>query len=179
MHMQQIFGSVEGPAGRTPPAAAGSASGQGRIERLAAGMLREVPMLRGLALHWTGNQQSADELVCRALREARRRTSSFKAGMNVRAWLVSVLREAYGMQVPRRKQPEAFQADQTRSDGEAELDQLLAAVARLVPDQHDALILVGTDELPYLEAARRGHCDVEILRTRVHRARRELVDLLA
>ena len=54
-----------------------------------------------------------------------------------------------------------------------------AALAKLPPEQRQALILVGTSDLSYHDVAARCGCATGTLKSRVHRARARLIDLLA
>lgn len=55
---------------------------------------------------------------------------------------------------------------------------LLRAVAALPPLFREALVLVDLQERPYTEAARIAGCELNTLRTRLHRARQKLAALL-
>jgi RNA polymerase sigma-70 factor (ECF subfamily) len=60
-----------------------------------------------------------------------------------------------------------------------EFQEFRAALAKLPPDQREALILVGASGFSYEEAAAICECAVGTIKSRVNRARTRLADLLA
>jgi RNA polymerase sigma-70 factor (ECF subfamily) len=55
---------------------------------------------------------------------------------------------------------------------------LAAALAQLPQEQREALLLVGTEGLPYEEAAQALGCAVGTIKSRVNRARNRLAELM-
>jgi RNA polymerase sigma-70 factor, ECF subfamily len=53
-----------------------------------------------------------------------------------------------------------------------------AAIRRLPLSQREALVLVDIQERPYADAAQIAGIDIDVLRTRLHRARQRLAELL-
>ncbi len=70
-------------------------------------------------------------------------------------------------------------ASDTRLQDEQQQGQLWAAIRRLSWPQREALVLVDLQERPYEDAAAIAGISVDVLRTRLHRARQRLADLLA
>jgi RNA polymerase sigma-70 factor (ECF subfamily) len=64
-------------------------------------------------------------------------------------------------------------------DGHIEFEELRQALARLRDDQREALILVGGAGIGYQEAAEICGCAVGTIKSRAHRARLKLAELLA
>ena len=62
--------------------------------------------------------------------------------------------------------------------GNIELAEVRTALAKLPPDQREALILVGADDLSYEEAAQICGCAVGAIKSRVNRARTRLAKML-
>jgi RNA polymerase sigma-70 factor (ECF subfamily) len=103
------------------------------------------------------------------------------------AWLVTILRNRFRDQY-RRRQREVEDTDgyyagtlnsQPEQSARIDFAEFRAALAKLPPQQRQALILVGTSDLSYDDAAARCGCAAGTLKSRVHRARARLIDLLA
>ncbi len=60
-----------------------------------------------------------------------------------------------------------------------EFEEFRTALAKLPPDQREALILVGASGFSYEEAAEICGCAVGTIKSRVNRARSRLADLLS
>jgi RNA polymerase sigma-70 factor (ECF subfamily) len=58
------------------------------------------------------------------------------------------------------------------------MQDLLTALAKLPPDQREALLLVGAEGFSYEEAGAISGCAVGTIKSRVNRARRRLCELL-
>ena len=63
--------------------------------------------------------------------------------------------------------------------GRVEFEELRVALAKLPPDQREALILVGASGFSYEEAAAICDCAVGTIKSRVNRARTRLAEQLA
>jgi RNA polymerase sigma-70 factor, ECF subfamily len=150
-------------------------------------MLAAIPGLRAFAISLCGNADHADDLVQEALLRALANINSFEPGTNMKAWLVTILRnQFYSEYRKRRREVE----DSTGSyaervgtlpeqEGHAELAQFHAALAKLPTDQHEALILVGALGFSYEEVASICGCAIGTVKSRVFRARRYLAELLS
>jgi RNA polymerase sigma-70 factor (ECF subfamily) len=62
--------------------------------------------------------------------------------------------------------------------GNIELAEFRTALAKLPPDQREALVLVGADGLSYEETAQICGCAVGTIKSRVNRARTRLAKML-
>ena len=60
-----------------------------------------------------------------------------------------------------------------------EFEEVRRALAKLLPDQREALILVGASGFSYEEAAAVCDCAAGTIKSRVHRARKRLAELLS
>ena len=60
-----------------------------------------------------------------------------------------------------------------------EFEEVRGALATLLPDQREALILVGASGFSYEEAAAVCDCAAGTIKSRVHRARKRLAELLS
>lgn len=146
-----------------------------------------VPNLRAFARSLSGNADKADDLVQEALVKAWQNQSSFTEGSNLKAWVFTILRNAF-LSERRKLKNEVEDADGTYANGVAtngnqsdHMDMLdfSAAFQTLPPDQREALILVGAEGFSYEEAALMCGCAVGTMKSRVNRARQKLATLLS
>jgi RNA polymerase sigma-70 factor, ECF subfamily len=150
-------------------------------------LLAHAPRLRRFALSLCGTIDRAEDLVQDTFLQALTHHDSFQLGTNLAAWLVTILRNRFRDQY-RKRQREVEDADghytgtlNSRPEQSARIEfaEFRAALAKLPPEQRQALILVGTTDLSYDDAAARCGCAAGTLKSRVHRARARLIDLLA
>lgn len=150
-------------------------------------MLAAVPSLRAFAISLCGNIDRADDLVQETLTRAIAHISSFQPGTNMSAWLFTILRNLFRSEYRKRRREvedtDGKYADTLKSNPEqysrVEFDEFLLALARLPPDQREALVLVGASGFSYEEAAAICECAVGTIKSRVSRARTRLSELLA
>jgi RNA polymerase sigma-70 factor, ECF subfamily len=150
-------------------------------------LLAHAPRLRRFALSLCGTIDRADDLVQDTFLQALTHLDSFQPGTNMTAWLVTILRNLFRDQY-RRRQREVEDTDghyagtlnsHPEQFARIEFAEFRAALAKLSPQQRQALILVGTSDLSYDDVAARCRCAAGTLKSRVHRARARLIDLLA
>src|SRR3954463_878076 len=150
-------------------------------------MLAAVPSLRAFAISLSGNMDRADDLVQETLLRAMANIQSFQPGTNLSAWLFTILRNLFRSEYRKRRRevedPDGGYAETLRSHPEqnsrVEFEEFRVALAKLPPDQREALILVGASGFSYEEAAEICGCAVGTIKSRVNRARGRLADLLA
>ena len=150
-------------------------------------LVAAVPSLWAFAYALTHNTASADDLVQDTLVRAWAGRDRFELGSNFGAWLFTILRNRfYSLQRKRRREVEdvdSHYANRLVSPPEqiAHLDfqDLQKALLKLPPMQREVLLLVVAQGLSYEEAAQVCGCAVGSVKSRVHRARRHLEDLLA
>jgi RNA polymerase sigma-70 factor (ECF subfamily) len=150
-------------------------------------LLAAVPSLRAFAMSLTGNVDRADDLVQDTIVRAWSHFDHFKPGTNLHAWLFTILRNLFHSDYRKRKRevedPNASLAQKVAVLPEqgARLDwaDFRIALAKLPHDQREALLLIGAEGFSYDEAAR--ICDVAVgtIKSRVNRARKRLIELLA
>ena len=150
-------------------------------------MLAVVPSLRAFAISLSGNVDRADDLVQETLVRAIANINSFQPGTNMSAWLFTILHNRFRTEFRKRRREvedtDGSYVDSLRSPpeqhGRLALEELRVALAQLPPDQREALLLVGASGFSYDEAA--AICDTAIgtVKSRVHRARMRLSELLA
>jgi len=150
-------------------------------------MLGVVPSLRAFAMSLCGNVDRADDLVQETLLRAIANIASFEPGTNMSAWLFTILRNLFRSEYRKRRREvedgSGRYADTLRSHpeqpGRVEFEELRAALAKLPPDQREALILVGASGFSYEEAAAICDCAVGTIKSRVNRARTRLAEQLS
>jgi len=150
-------------------------------------MLSTVPSLRAFAISLSGNVDRADDLVQETLLRAMANIDSFQPGTNMSAWLFTILRNLFRSEYRKRRR-EVEDADGSYAEslksypeqqGRVEFEEFRAALAKLPPDQREALILVGASGFSYEEAAAICDCAVGTIKSRVNRARNRLASMLA
>jgi len=150
-------------------------------------VLATMPNLRAFAMSLcSSNFDRADDLVQEALLRALTHIGSFEPGTNMAAWLFTILRNQFHEEY-RKRQREVEDADGRYAEtlishpeqtARIEFEEFRAALAKLPAEQCEALILVGTSDLSYDDAAAVCGCAVGTIKSRVHRGRTRLADLL-
>lgn len=141
-----------------------------------------LPDLRAFARFLARDRTLADDLVQDSLVRALGALHQYQEGTSLKAWVFTILRNAYYEQGRRRRRevalddatpPEGTQAAPD-DGGRAELQDLQRLIWQLPPLLREALTLVGAQELTYEEAA--VICDVPVgtMKARVSRARSAL-----
>jgi RNA polymerase sigma-70 factor (ECF subfamily) len=150
------------------------------------GLLAAIPSLRAFAISLTGNVDRADDLVQETITRAWDKHDSFQTGTNLNAWLFTILRNSFHSQY-RKRHREVEDGDGSYAaslrTGPEQLNHLQVlelkdALAKLSPDQREAILLVGAEGLAYEEAARICGCAVGTIKSRVNRARIRLAELM-
>ena len=102
------------------------------------------------------------------------------------AWLFTILRNLFRSEYRKRRR-EVEDADGRYAEtlkshpeqtGRVEFEEFRTALAKLPPDQREALILVGASGFSYEDAAAICGCAVGTIKSRVNRARSKLAALL-
>lgn len=132
-----------------------------------------------------GDADNVDDLVQETYLRALPALPGFRGESSARSWLLSIARHTCAdsvrsrtryrrlvEQVARRRSSAAVEA---APGGPVELDRL---VASLDPDRREAFVLTQVIGLSYEEAARACECPVGTIRSRVARARADLVEAL-
>jgi len=188
-----VSNSIQTPLGTGRSVAADLFPGASRKDRarsmpssLRDIMLATVPGLRGFAISLCGNADRADDLVQETLLRAIANIDTFQPGTNMPAWMFTILRNLFRSEY-RKRSREVEDADGSRvaslksppdQHGRMELAEFRRALAQLPPEQCEALLLVGASGFSYEEAAE--ICDIALgtIKSRVHRARLRLAELL-
>jgi RNA polymerase sigma-70 factor, ECF subfamily len=150
-------------------------------------VLAAVPKLRAFAISLCGNVDRADDLVQETLLRALANIDSFQRGTNMSAWLFTILRNHFHSEYRKRRREvedgDGSYAETLKSQPDQtarlELQEFREALAKLPPDQREALILVGASGFSYEETADICGCAVGTIKSRVNRARTRLADLMS
>ena len=150
-------------------------------------MLAAVPKLRAFAISLCGKVDRADDLVQETLLRALANIDSFEPGTNMPAWLFTILRNLFRSEYRKRKREvedsdghyAASLTSPPEQMGKLELQEFRVALAKLPPEQREALILVGASGFSYEETAKICGCAVGTIKSRVNRARIHLAEILS
>lgn len=150
------------------------------------GLVASLPALQAFALKLAGNPALAEDLVQDTMVKALRHGASFRPGTNQMAWLITILRNTFFTGLRRRRleimAPESLHAllrpDPAVQEDRRLLGEVVLACRSLSDPQRDALFLVGAAGLTYGEAAATAGCAVGTMKSRVNRARAQLLDSL-
>jgi RNA polymerase sigma-70 factor (ECF subfamily) len=149
-------------------------------------LLAAVPSLRAFAISLSGSVDRADDLVQDTLLRALANIHRFEPGTNLNAWLFTILRNLFHSEYRKRKR-EVEDADGSyaarlatapEQNARLDFDDLRLALAKLSPDQREAVLLIGAEGFSYEEAAQICGTAVGTIKSRVNRARRRLAELL-
>ena len=159
----------------------GDVSGSFRDELLTA-----LPNLRAFAVSVAGHRPDIDDLVQTTIMKAWANKHSFTPGTNMRAGLVTILRNEYYSILRKRKREvedadgeyEASLTTNPAQQGNVDLKDFQKALAKLTPEQREAIVLVGASGFAYEEAAEICGCAVGTIKSRVNRARTRLQELM-
>ncbi len=161
-------------------------SGRAQDSTLRDDLVAAIPNMRAFAISLCGNRDRADDLVQEALVKAWNHLESFEQGTNLKAWLFTILRNAYFSELRKTKREIADSEGQlaaklsvpAEQQGHLDLVDLSRALSKLPPDQREALILVGAEGFSYEDAANISGCAVGTVKSRVNRARSRLNELM-
>jgi RNA polymerase sigma-70 factor (ECF subfamily) len=135
-----------------------------------------------------GDRESADDLTQETYARAFASLHRFKGRSSLRTWLLAIARRvcADAVRSRRRRRLTLVRDDADlealgRADGADRVGESAAVadlLARLDPERREAFVLTQLLGLPYAEAAEVAGCPVGTIRSRVARARADLVTAL-
>ena len=149
-------------------------------------MLAALPNLRAFAISLIRSRDRADDLVQDTIMKAWAKQDSYQPGTNMRAWLVTILRNEFYSQI-RKSGREVQDTDGVYTSrlsvppeqhGSVDLQDFRAALAKLPDDQREAILLIGASGFAYEEAAEIIGCPIGTVRSRLSRARARLMELM-
>lgn len=184
------LGEIEPPAAFTGLIdrlqAALAALGAPKEDRFRDELLAAAPALRRFALTLTANPARADDLVQDTLLKGWQSRDRFEDGTNLSAWLFTIMRNAfYSEHRKRSREVEdgegVYSSRLTTAPNQGDrldVQDLQAALNKLVAEQREALLLIAVGDLSYEDAAALMQCKVGTVKSRVCRARDRLAELL-
>jgi RNA polymerase sigma-70 factor (ECF subfamily) len=151
-----------------------------------AELLACLPHLRAFAIFLTRNRDRADDLVQDTMVRALSAAHQFQAGTNLRTWLFTILRnQHYSALRKNRMQVQSLDDPTTREpsvpanqEASLEFSDFRRAFWQLSEDRREALILIGASGLSYDEAAKLCGCPRGTIKSRVSRARSDILRIL-
>ncbi len=149
-------------------------------------MMQHLPHLRAFARTLTGNRERADDLVQDTIIRALNAEQQFIAGTNLKAWMMTILRNHYinGLRRHRlegdslEQVPESVFATAAVQDDKIEFQEVSAALQKMSPEHREVIILISATGLSYEETAEICGCAVGTIKSRLNRARSELKKLV-
>jgi RNA polymerase sigma-70 factor (ECF subfamily) len=152
-----------------------------KVELIAA-----IPRLRAFAFSLCRNADRADDLVQQTLVKAWANMKSFEPGSNIAAWLYTILRNEFYSEFRKLRHEVADTdgmfaarlASYPTQDSHMDFQDFRTALFKLADDHREALMLIGASGLSYEDAAQLCGCAVGTMKSRVHRARAKLAELL-
>jgi RNA polymerase sigma-70 factor, ECF subfamily len=163
-----------------------NAAPSSRTPEVREAMLAALPSLRAFALSLAHSPDHADDLVQDAIVRALTNIETFEPGTNMSAWLFTILRNLFYSECRRAKHevpdPDGSYAGQLRTapdqGARCDFQDLRTALARLSREHREALILVAAEGLSYEDAAQVCGVAIGTIKSRVHRGRVHLAELL-
>jgi len=163
-----------------------AATSEARTKEFREGLIREMKDLRAFAVSLSGSFHQADDLLQETMLKAWSNAASFIPGTNMRAWLVTILRNTYYSQYRKRGRevPDtdgvyaARLATPPNQESSLDMSDFQIALSKLAPEHRDVLLMVGASGLSYEETAQICGVAVGTIKSRLNRARGRLADLL-
>ena len=151
-------------------------------------IVAEVPNLRRYAQALIGDPALADDMVQSCLDRALRKLHLWREGTNLRAWLITILRNTYVSHLrhverhpeenPNAIDPEMAAATLPTQGQEMAIQDIGDALQRLRDDQREVVLLVALEELSYKETADVLGIPVGTVMSRLSRGRENLRRLM-
>jgi len=149
-------------------------------------MLAAIPQLRTFAVSLCRDREYADDLVQETLLRACDNIARFAPDTNMTAWLITILRHQFYADYRKRRREiadvDGIYADtlvtQPAQFACTEYGELRRALDKLPGEMRDAIMLIAGSGASYDEAARICGCAVGTIKSRVHRARTRLAEML-
>src|SRR5215469_1057309 len=145
-----------------------------------------IPALRSLARILTRNEESAADLTQETLAKAWAARASFAAGTNLRAWLLTIMRNQFRSEMRRAWRQVSWDelaaaripAPRDEQTWSIELKDTARAIGALSPRQRDAVILAGIGGFSNENVGAITGCRTTAVKSRVCRARQTMRSML-
>ena len=155
-------------------------------EEFGALLVDQMPVLHRRAVSLSRDRTRSEDLVQTTILKAWEHRDRFQENTCLRAWLFTILRNAFITGIRAQRNEVADTDGQYSSqvmvpgsqDDSLALKHLLSLIETLPEGQRKALLYVGADGYSQLEAAKVCGCSVGTIKSRVSRARAALTALL-
>ena len=147
----------------------------------------EIPYLRRFARSLTRDADLADDLVQDCMVRALSNLKTWQAGTNLRAWLITILRNKFFNDCRKSKRERVALSEHSLSEAQfmpahqevgLQLAAFDAAFGKLSFEHREVLMLITVEGFRYEEAAKITGLSVGTIKSRVSRARAMLRDLV-
>jgi RNA polymerase sigma factor (sigma-70 family) len=146
---------------------------------VSADIVTLIPALRAFAWSLTRRHEDADDLVQETLTKAIANIDRFQPGTNLRAWLMTIMRNTFYNQARKAARERTGSADcvsgtvsvQPTQEWRVQENEVMAAVMRLPEHYREMLILVVMVGESYESAAKICGVALGTVKSRVNRAR--------
>jgi len=143
-----------------------------------------IPRLRRYARALAGDSHRADDLVQDTLERALSKFHLWRHGSDLRAWMFSIMHNVFINQLKARRELALDEATEAALESPPQSDPLQlrdldAALRRLPAEQREVLLLVGLEQLSYLEASQALDVPVGTVMSRLSRGRERLRALMS
>jgi RNA polymerase sigma-70 factor, ECF subfamily len=141
-----------------------------------------MPALRAFGRSLCADAAMAEDLVQDTVIKAWDSRARFQLGSNLKAWLLTILRNQYYSELRHRKfevaDPNGKYAAELvvppEHEAQSELDSMNRALATLRDEQREVLLLVFARGLSYSQTAEVCNCAVGTIKSRIARSRDQL-----
>jgi len=145
-----------------------------------------IPRLRRYARALTGDRFWADDLVQECLARGWEKRNQWETGSDLRAWLFTILHNLYVTDVRRRtRRPDALNIDDDvefpasgTAEARVELRDLENALRQLPDEQRMIILLVGIEDMSYVEVSNLLGIPTGTVMSRLSRGRERLRALM-
>ncbi|OWW00117.1 RNA polymerase subunit sigma [Rhizobium sp. R72] len=145
-----------------------------------------IPALRAFARTFYQHQNDADDLVQETLVRALSNADHFQKGTRLKSWLFTIMRNTFCTRYRISKREAVGAADCISSQESVQPEQewrmmgheIEAACVKLPEKYRTAFEYIFIDGRSYEEAAVHFHCPIGTIKSRVNRARQQLISAL-
>ena len=152
----------------------------------ADGIIEHVPHLRRYARALTGDVALAEDLVQDTIERGWKRMALWRPGSNLRAWLFTIMHNLYVNQLKAGQRRLTLGTEHraldvpvsSPQDYQLELIDVNRALQRLPYEQREVVLLIGLEQMSYVEAAKVLGVPVGTVMSRLSRGREELRSMI-
>lgn len=148
-------------------------------------IVEHIRDMRAYAISLARDGDMADDVVQDALVKAWTHFDSFQPGTNLRAWLITIVRNTFYTNIRKSAREQSLPSQQTpivaekpAHDGHLQLSEFRRAYEALSEDHREAIMLVGILGFTYEEASEACGAPVGTVKSRAARARAALAEKL-